>query len=94
VPAPKTQPTDADVDAFLAASEDPVEREDSRAICRMMAEQTGEEPRMWSERIVGFGGYGDLLERPGRHRSGRSCLYVKRPQDVDTEVLQEMVGRS
>ncbi len=129
MPAPKTQPTDADVDAFLAAIEDPARREDSRAICRMMAEETGEEPRMWGESIVGFGtltmtyadgrtadwlaqgfsprkasltlylmdgfdGYGDLLERLGRHRTGRSCLYVKRLQDVDTEVLREVVGRS
>ncbi len=67
MPAPKTQPTDADVDASPAAIEDAVTREDS---------------------------YGDLLERLGRHRTGRSFLYVKRLQDVDTEVLREMAGRS
>ena len=53
----KTQPTDEDVEAFLDRIEDPRKREDSRAICRLMAEETGEPPRMWGTGIVGFGTY-------------------------------------
>jgi hypothetical protein len=51
----KTQPTDADVDAFIAAIPDARRREDCAAVCRMMAEETGERPRMWGSSIVGFG---------------------------------------
>jgi hypothetical protein len=57
VASPKTQPTDADVGAFLAAIEDPQRRADSEGVCRLMEEETGERPRMWGESIVGFGEY-------------------------------------
>jgi hypothetical protein len=53
----KTQPTDADVEAFLAGIADARRREDSQAICRLMADETGEAPRMWGSGIVGFGSY-------------------------------------
>jgi hypothetical protein len=53
----KTQPNDADVDAFIAAIDDPRKRKDSEAICRLMSEETGEPPRMWGTSIVGFGRY-------------------------------------
>jgi hypothetical protein len=85
VASPKTQPTDADVDAFLDAIEDPGRREDSRAICRLMAEETGEPPRMWGESIVGFGSYhyayasgreGDWMALGFAPRKGRLTLYL------------------
>jgi Domain of unknown function (DU1801) len=53
----KTQPTDEDVAAFLAGIEDARKREDSQAICRLMAEETGQAPRMWGTGIVGFGSF-------------------------------------
>jgi Domain of unknown function (DU1801) len=53
----KTQPTDDDAGAFIAAIEDPQKRADSEAICALMAEETGEPPRMWGTSIVGFGSY-------------------------------------
>jgi hypothetical protein len=44
------------------------------------------------------GGFTDrhkrLLERLGPHRTGNSCLYVKRLADVDLAVLRELVSRS
>ena len=55
--APKTTATDADVDAFLAAIADDRKRSDSELVCRLMAEETGEPPRMWGTSIVGFGSY-------------------------------------
>jgi hypothetical protein len=85
VASPKTQPTDADVDAFLDAIEDPGRREDSRAICQLMAEETGEPPRMWGESIVGFGSYhyayasgreGDWMALGFAPRKGRLTLYL------------------
>jgi hypothetical protein len=54
---PKTQATDADVASFLAAIPDEQRRADSEAICRLIAEETGEPPQMWGKGIVGFGSY-------------------------------------
>ena len=54
---PKTEPHDADVDAFIAAIDDPRKREDSEAICALMAEETGEAPQIWGASIVGFGSF-------------------------------------
>lgn len=36
----------------------------------------------------------DLLERLGPHTTGKGCLYLKRVEDVDGDVLREIVGRA
>ncbi|HEX6149245.1 DUF1801 domain-containing protein [Nocardioides sp.] len=36
----------------------------------------------------------DLLERLGPHTTGKGCLYVKRLDDVDRDVLAELVERA
>jgi hypothetical protein len=36
----------------------------------------------------GFAEYQELLARLGKHSTGKSCLYVKRLADVDSDVLQ------
>ncbi|HYN66266.1 MAG TPA: DUF1801 domain-containing protein [Ornithinibacter sp.] len=36
----------------------------------------------------------DLLERLGPHTTGKGCLYVKRLDEVDREVLTELVRRA
>ncbi len=54
---PKTKPTDASVDAFLDAVENPVRREDGKIIAQMLAEVSGEAPVMWGPSIVGYGSY-------------------------------------
>jgi hypothetical protein len=38
--------------------------------------------------------YPKLLERLGPHRVGNGCLYLKRLDDVDRDVLQELVERT
>jgi Domain of unknown function (DU1801) len=38
--------------------------------------------------------YGSLLEKLGPHKSGKSCLYLKRLDDVDLDVLRELIRRS
>ncbi len=33
----------------------------------------------------------EMLERLGKHKTGRSCLYINRLADIDIEVLEEMI---
>lgn len=42
----------------------------------------------------GFSDYEKLLGKLGKHSTGKSCLYIKRLDDVDTEVLEDLVTRS
>lgn len=44
--------------------------------------------------MSGFAEHDSLLEKLGKHTTGRSCLYVKKLADVDIEVLEELVRRS
>ena len=44
--------------------------------------------------MVGLSEYRSLLARLGWFKTGKSCLYVKRLQDVDLEILMELVKRS
>ncbi len=44
--------------------------------------------------MAGFSRYEALLARLGRHKTGKSCLYVKRLVDVDLSVLDELVKTS
>jgi hypothetical protein len=53
----KTQPTDADVEAFLNRIDDDQKRKDAFAILEIMREITACEPVMWGESIVGLGTY-------------------------------------
>lgn len=39
-------------------------------------------------------GFESLLAKLGRHRAARSCLYVKRLEDIDLKVLRQIVLRS
>lgn len=41
-----------------------------------------------------FAARGKLLARLGRHSIGRSCLYIKRLDDVDVGVLESLVRES
>ena len=44
--------------------------------------------------MSGFKRYEALMERLGKHRTGKSCLYLKRLSDVDLDVLRELVTGS
>ncbi len=44
--------------------------------------------------MAGFSRYEDFLERLGKHKTGKSCLYVKTLDDVDLDVLRELVRES
>jgi hypothetical protein len=44
--------------------------------------------------MPGFTRYDALMARLGKHKTGKSCLYLKRLADVDTAVLQELIAAS
>lgn len=57
----------------------------------------GFSPRKANQVIYLMPGYEDLTEmlhRLGKHKIGKSCLYVNKLADVDLAVLEEMVAHS
>ena len=40
--------------------------------------------------MPGYSDFDDELSRLGKHKTGKSCLYIKRLSDVDEDVLKEM----
>ena len=44
--------------------------------------------------MPGFSDQDGLLSKLGKYKTGKSCLYVKRLDDVDMEILRELVARS
>lgn len=42
--------------------------------------------------IPGFTEYGPLLAKLGKHKTGKSCLYINKLADVDMAVLEELVA--
>lgn len=41
--------------------------------------------------MPGYQDFSDQLSRLGKHKIGKSCLYIKRLSDVDEEVLKEIM---
>lgn len=126
---PKTTVSDADVDMFIDAVADEMQRSDARTIVQLMQRLSDHPPRMWGPSIIGFGkchykyesgregdmpriafsprkgktvlyiadGYerfADLMERLGKHKTGRACLYIKRLSDIDGDILEQLCMRS
>ncbi|WP_164659505.1 DUF1801 domain-containing protein [Tropicibacter sp. Alg240-R139] len=124
--ANKTQPTDADVAAYLARVMPASKAADAVRLDQLFREVTGFQPVMWGEAIVGYGRYhyryktgregdflatgfaprklalsiyimpgyadfDDILARLGKHKIGKSCLYVNKLADIDLEVLAELI---
>jgi hypothetical protein len=44
--------------------------------------------------VGGFPDYEALLERLGKHKRSKACLYVNRLADVDLDVLEQIVRRT
>ena len=58
------------------------------------AAATGFSPRKAEHSIYimpGYQDYGSLLDRLGKHRIGKACLYVRRLEDIDLGVLEELI---
>ena len=41
-----------------------------------------------------FDRYRELMDRLGKHRTAKSCLYIKRLSDVDEAVLEQLAAAS
>ncbi len=125
----KTKPNDQSVTAFLNGIAEEKRRHDCYALLELMRQVTGIEPKMWGDRVVGFGSYhykyqsgreGDwfltgfsprkqnltlyimagfdqyeaLLEKLGKFTTGKSCLYIKKIEDIDLPTLRELIRQS
>lgn len=58
---------------------------------------TGFSPRKQNISIMlvsGFGHNKDLLEKLGKHKTGGGCLYVKKLEDIDKKVLEQLIRRN
>jgi len=58
---------------------------------------TGLSPRKQSLTLYimpGFDRYDDLMKKLGKHKTGESCLYINRLEDVNMDVLEELVRES
>lgn len=44
--------------------------------------------------IDGFEGHAELMAKLGKHKTGKSCLYVKRLSDINLVVLEDMCRSS
>ena len=44
--------------------------------------------------MSGFDAYDELLERLGKYKTGKACLYINKLADVNPAVLEELVRRS
>ena len=84
--ANKTEATEADADAFMAASTRP---DDARQIATVMARVSGESAAMWGPSIVGFGQY---RYRYASGREGTMCRIGFSPRGAEL-VLYVGAGR-
>ena len=44
--------------------------------------------------MAGFSKFDEILQRLGKHKTGKGCLYVNKLADVDEEVLRELIRAS
>lgn len=44
--------------------------------------------------MPGFEGFAGLMARLGRHKTGKSCLYLKKLADIDADVLRQLIEGS
>jgi Domain of unknown function (DU1801) len=88
----KTKASDASVDAYLEAIEDPARRTDCQALVRLMQTITRERPRMWGSSIVGFGSYHYRYESG---REGDSCAtgFSSRKTDISVYLTADFPGQ-
>ena len=42
----------------------------------------------------GYDKYADLMAKLGKHKTGKSCLYIKRLSDIDQDVLEQLCSNS
>jgi hypothetical protein len=58
---------------------------------------TGFSPRKQNLTIYimpGFSGYDSVMKKLGKHKTGKSCLYIKKLDDIDRNTLKELITDS
>lgn len=88
----KTQLSDASVQDYLSAIEDPVRRKDCEALSKLMSKASGHPPKLWGSSIVGFGSYHYVYESG---REGDSCIvgFSSRKGDISVYLLASFPQR-
>lgn len=59
--------------------------------------ETGFSPRKQNLTLYimsGFTKYEELLAKLGKHKTGKSCLYIKSLNDIDEKILKELIENS
>ena len=80
------------VEEFLAGVPDEQRREDSRRLCTMMQEITGEPPAMWGASIIGFGTY-HYRYASGREGDSALASFAPRRQHLVIYLVGEFESR-
>ena len=44
--------------------------------------------------MPGFSGFGKLLDKLGKYKTGKSCLYIRKLEDIDQIVLEILIEES
>ena len=44
--------------------------------------------------MSGFDNYESLLAELGKHKTGKSCLYINKLDDIDIQTLDELIKQS
>lgn len=44
--------------------------------------------------MPGFNDYSDLLNKLGKHKTSKGCLYINKLSDVNADILQQLIQRS
>ena len=44
--------------------------------------------------MSGFSNYSELMEKLGKYKTGKSCLYIKKLEDIDLKILKELIRES
>ena len=58
---------------------------------------TGFSPRKQALTVYimpGFSQYDDLMTKLGKYKTGRSCLYINKLEDIDLKVLETLIKKS
>lgn len=99
--APKTQPTDVNVEEFLDSAEPAKRREDGHVLATIFREVTGADPVMWGPTIVGYGSYqyvspansrtrGEWMKTGFSPRKAQLSIYGLKDLPEGAELLPEL----
>ncbi len=121
--------TEKSVPAFIDSVDNPVRQADARVLLDVFKEVTGKEPKIWGQKIIGYGKYSyqrkngdefewfntgfspgkanmtvyvmydinseqELLKQLGPHKTGKGCLYIKKLEQVDMDILKKIIAKS